>query len=80
MKKLLVLSKNDCSACGLVKGFLDGEGVSYDSINVQENIDVAIQYGVMSVPVTLLLDDEGNEIERVNGYKPPVIESFIEQL
>lgn len=80
MKKLLVLSKEDCSACGYVKGMLDNLKVAYESTNVQKNIDVAIQYGVMSVPVTILLDDNGEEVKRSIGYKPDELEALITQL
>jgi len=78
--KLLVLSKHNCSGCGFVKGLLDGQEIQYDSVNIQENVDVAIQYEIMSVPVTILLDENEKEVSRVAGFNPPELEKLIAQL
>ena len=38
-------------------------------LNVDENRDTAIEYGVMSIP-TLLVFKSGEIVDRVVGYKP----------
>lgn len=78
--RLLVLSKHNCSGCSLVKSFLDGQDVQYESVNIQEVVEVAVKHGIMSVPVTLLLDENNNEVSRIAGFNPPELEKLIAQL
>jgi thioredoxin 1 len=78
--KLLVLSKHNCSGCGFVKSFLDGQGVQYDTVNIQEDVEFAVKYEIMSVPVTILLDENEKEVSRVAGFAPPELEKLITQL
>jgi thioredoxin 1 len=42
--------------------------------------NLAAQFGIASVPVTILLDDEGNEIQRSTGYKPDELNEMISKL
>lgn len=78
--KLIKLGKEGCRPCKMVEEYLQSEEVEYEDIDIQANVDLATKYGIMSVPVTILLDDEGNEVERVQGFNPPAIEKLIEQL
>ena len=69
--KLIKLFKDGCDPCTQMTNFLNEQNIDVsESINILENLDVAAKYGVMSVPVLLLLDNEENEIERTIGYKP----------
>lgn len=36
-------------------------------VDVEENEDMIVEYGIRSVPVTVLLDDEGKEVRRWVG-------------
>lgn len=78
--KLLKLYQPSCTPCKFVENFLQDQGVQYESVNVQENTDIAVKYGVMSTPVTLLVDDKGNEIKRVVGFNPDGLEQLINSL
>jgi len=78
--KILKLEKHNCRPCDMVENFLQDQNVEYDKINIEENPETSMQYGVMSVPVTLLLDDNGLEVDRVIGFNPPEIEKLIEKL
>lgn len=79
--KLVVVSQNGCNPCTMVKNFLNGEGVEFESVNISETPDAIEEYGVMSTPVTILIDEEeGEEVARVAGFNPPQLEVLIEQL
>lgn len=78
--KLLKLEKYNCNPCTMVENFLQDQSVEYDKVNIEDSPEVAMQYGVMGVPVTLLLDDNGLEVDRVVGFNPPAITSLISQL
>lgn len=78
--KLLKLYKPSCSPCKEVENYLKDNHVEYTDINVFEDMDTAIKYGVMSAPVTILLNNEGEEVARVNGYNPPALEELINRM
>jgi thioredoxin 1 len=78
--KLIKLYQPNCRPCTFVENFLLDAEVEYNSINVQENVDAAVQYGIMSTPVTILLDSEGNEIQRSAGFNPDELEELISKL
>lgn len=80
MPKLLKLYQLSCPPCQMVTQFLESQNVEHESVNVRENPDVAMKYNVMSTPVAILLDDEGNEIQRSVGFKPHELEKMISKL
>lgn len=78
--KILKFYLPSCTPCKFVDQFLQDKGIEYQSINIEENDDLREKYGIMSVPVLVLADEEGNEISRSTGYNPPQIEALIAQL
>lgn len=40
-------------------------------VNVDQNPDLASKYGVYGLPTLIILDSNGNEIKRVEGYQTP---------
>lgn len=77
--RLLKLEKHNCTGCQLVENFLVNEDVTYDKINVEEFPEVAAEYEVMSVPVLILFDEDGNEVQRSVGFKPDEINDMLEK-
>ena len=61
--------------CGPCKAFkpvmteIKNEGYSIQMIDVDENKDLASQYGVRSVPTTVI-EENGVEVDRFVGGKP----------
>jgi thioredoxin 1 len=78
--KVLKLYQPNCNPCVSVTNFLDDQEVNYESIDVTQNTDIAMKYGVMSTPITILLDDEGKEVKRVRGFNPAELEEIVELL
>jgi thioredoxin 1 len=78
--KLLKLYQPNCRPCVFVENFLQDRGVEYQSINVQEEPEAAVEFGIMSTPVVVLCDDEGKEVKRSSGFNPPELENLISQL
>ena len=78
--RLIKLEKYNCSSCQMVSNFLNNANVKYEAISVEDNPEVASEYGVMGVPGTILLDDKGNEVQRVIGYKPDELNEMISKL
>lgn len=54
-------------------------------INTDNNQELASRYGIQSIPTLILLDSQGNELDRITGVMGspesflPVIEEFIAQ-
>jgi thioredoxin 1 len=66
--KVFKFSASWCQPCKMLSKTLEG----YDAIDIQEiDIDkeqeVAIRYGIRSVPTLVLFDDNGNEVRRKSG-------------
>ncbi|ASB89250.1 MULTISPECIES: glutaredoxin family protein [Bacillus] len=78
--KLIKLEQPSCTPCQLVSNYLNEKGIEYEVIDVTEQPEVAAEYGVMGVPVTILLDGEGNEVKRSIGFKPDELDELIKNL
>ena len=74
------LEQQNCRSCVFVSKFLNDKGVEFEVVDVTEQPDVASQYGVMGVPVTILLDEEGKEVQRSVGFNPEQLENIVAKL
>jgi hypothetical protein len=80
--KLIKLEKYRCAYCDQLSAYLDASlnpHSTYESINIEDSPETAAKYGIMSAPVLILEDDQGNEIGRMVGYSPGRAEE-VEQL
>ena len=63
-----------CSPCRMIAPVVDEIAAEYDGqikvgkVNVDENREIAIEYGVMSIP-TLIIFKGGQEVDRIVGFK-----------
>jgi thioredoxin 1 len=80
LTKLLKFEKENCPACTMVENFLIDKSVEVEKVNPFEQPKLAAKFMISSVPVTILLDDEGNEIQRSRGFNPVELEALIAQL
>jgi len=70
MKKILYFTAPWCGPCqtlGPIIESLSGQ-INYKKVNVDENQDLSIQYGVRNVPTLLLLENE-KEVSRLVGVQ-----------
>lgn len=69
MKKILYFSASWCSPCrtlGPIMESLSGQ-INYQKIDVDNNQDLSIKYGVRNIPTLVLVDSSGNELNRSTG-------------
>ncbi|MEA3407145.1 MAG: thioredoxin [Chloroflexota bacterium] len=72
-----------CAPCRMMTPTLEalaqqtGDQLEVVKLDVQENPDMAVRYGVMNIP-TLILFVDGEPAERLIGYMP--LESMMEDL
>jgi thioredoxin-like negative regulator of GroEL len=80
MKQLIKFSASWCQPCKALSGnfkYVDMKDVEFKEVDIDENIDMAKQYGVRSVPTMVLLED-GKEVGRKSGVlMADKIEEFI---
>lgn len=76
---LLFFTMDNCVNCANQEIFMKNEGIDYETIDLSETPEKAIEYGIMSTPVTLLLDD-GEEIDRAYGFDKEKVEEFATKL
>lgn len=80
MKQLLKFSAQWCGPCQALSITLKEKedwGIEIKEIDIDENLDLAAQYKVRSVP-TLILAEDGAEIKRIIGAQSASkIEEFI---
>ena len=70
MKKILYFSAAWCGPCkmlGPIMESLAGE-INYEKIDVDNNQDLSIQYGVRNIP-TLILVENGEAVRRLTGLQ-----------
>jgi len=70
MKKILYFSASWCSPCrtlGPIMESLSGQ-INYEKIDVDNNQDLSIQYGVRNIP-TLILVENGEAVGRLTGLQ-----------
>ena len=80
MSKFIMFTKDSCGPCGLVKRYLNAlkdertsviEEVYLEDFSdvpiPQENLDIAKKYGVTATPVLIVVDENGELLEKYTG-------------
>ena len=69
MKKILYFSAGWCSPCRTLGPIMESvsDQVNYQKIDVDNNQDLSIKYGVRNIPTLVLVDSSGNELNRSTG-------------
>lgn len=78
--KVIKFEKENCTPCKMVQNYLEDNQIAVEKINPFDKPDEAITYNIGSVPVTILLDNQNNEIQRSVGFKPDELEEIISKL
>ncbi len=69
MKKILYFSAAWCGPCKMLGPIMESvsDQVNYQKIDVDNNQELSIKYGVRNIPTLVLVDDSGNELNRSTG-------------
>ena len=70
MKKILYYSAAWCGPCKMLGPIMESlaDQINYEKIDVDNNQDLSIQYGVRNIP-TLVLVENGEAIGRLTGLQ-----------
>ncbi|NMV98076.1 thioredoxin family protein [Bacillus velezensis] len=78
--RLIKLEQPNCNPCKMVSNYLNDAGVEYETVDVTQNPEAAAQFEVMGVPVTILLNEQGEEVKRSIGFKPNELDELLKEL
>jgi thioredoxin 1 len=80
--KLIKFEKKNCSKCVFVQNFLDDKGIKAEKIDVENynDLDFISKYVDFSLPVVVLLDDNGELVKKSVGFEPAELEEIVSQL
>lgn len=71
MRKLVMFTSPTCAPCKIVKPTLDRlvdeRGYAVETVDIFAKRDVAEDFGVMSTPTFILMDEENTEMRRQVG-------------
>ncbi|MEH7689853.1 thioredoxin domain-containing protein [Bacillus velezensis] len=78
--RLIKLEQPNCNPCKMVSNYLNEAGVKYETVDVTQKPEVAAQFEVMGVPVTILLNEQGEEVKRSIGFKSNELDELLKEL
>ncbi|MGG3397575.1 thioredoxin domain-containing protein [Bacillus velezensis] len=78
--RLIKLEQPNCNPCKMVSNYLNEAGVEYETVDVTQKPEVAAHFEVMCVPVTILLNEQGEEVKRSIGFKPNELDELLKEL
>lgn len=78
--KLLKFEQPDCVPCKMVTRMLEQQGIKAEVINPLEDLEAKNKFEIMGTPTLILLNDDGEEVERIVGFNPPAIFALLAKL
>lgn len=78
--KLIKVQKEDCGACDKVEAFLQNQDVAYEKVDVYEDPSIALELKLMTVPITVVKNDEGEIVASSIGYNPGELAQLVEMV
>jgi len=77
--KLLKFYADWCRPCTLVSNWLSNRelNVPLEEINIDNNLEMVRKYNIRSIPALILVDEEGNEKQRVTGFDTKKLEELL---
>ncbi|ATO28913.1 thioredoxin family protein [Bacillus atrophaeus] len=78
--RLIKLEQPNCNPCKMVSNYLEQANIQFETVDVTQEPEVAARFGVMGVPVTILINGEGEEVKRSIGFKPDELDELLKEL
>ncbi|MEC2307740.1 thioredoxin family protein [Bacillus atrophaeus] len=78
--RLIKLEQSNCNPCKMVSNYLKQANIQFETVDVTQEPEVAARFGVMGVPVTILLSDQGEEVKQSIGFKPDELDKLVREV
>ena len=71
-----------CGPCKVLTANLEKTGIEYEPINIEENEELCVAYGIRNIPVFVAVEEkDGVEVARFTGIKTPdAIKQWVDSL
>jgi glutaredoxin 3 len=73
-KTVTIYTTNTCASCHMIKKYLATKGQTYQEVNLDESPELRQKIidlsGQMSVPVTVVADEQGSQKDIMVGWNP----------
>jgi len=73
-----------CGPCKVLTANLEKTGIEYEPINIEENEELCVAYGIRNIPVFVAVEEKDgveNEVARFIGVKTPdAIKQWVDSL
>ena len=83
MKKIIKFGKphGECPPCDKVSEYLKSRGIEVEEVNPfeTEDYELILKHNITTVPVTVLVDGNGDTILRKAGFNEKALNSLIEK-
>jgi len=72
MKRVIRFTASWCGPCKMLAKTLDEieTNIPIEVVDIDEQSDVAVEFGVRSVPTLIMMDNQNNVSKRLVGVKP----------
>lgn len=72
MKKVIRFTASWCGPCKMLAKTLDEieTNIPIEVVDIDEQSDIAVEFGVRSVPTLIMMDNQNNVSKRLVGVKP----------
>lgn len=82
--KILKFGASWCGACTRAEKHLERKGseypVKFESIDVDQNEELTIQYNIRSIPTFIAVKPNGDVVQVLQGFDIKKLEQFIEEV
>lgn len=68
--KVLKFSASWCQPCQMLKKVIDGIDnipIPVEDVDIDDNTEMAIKYGIRNIPTCIIISDTGDVIDRKSG-------------
>ncbi|MDQ1850985.1 glutaredoxin domain-containing protein [Bacillus stercoris] len=69
--RLIKLEQPNCNPCKMVTNYLEQTDIQFETVDVTQEPEVAL---------TILLNDQGEEVNRSIGFKPNELDELLKEL
>lgn len=79
--KLIKFGASWCAPCKSASKFLSQfDSDKYVEIDITADEDTAAKFGIKQIPTFVLVNVNGDEVDRFNGFNPALIKQAIEKV
>lgn len=77
--RLIKFEKDHCMPCAAMQAYLDSRGLEVERVNVENDPELALGFGIRSAPTLVAVDTRG-ELARITGFERTKLDAWLVRL